>query len=104
MATIFWDSIKVYCTWISSQCCTINAEYYSSLLEGPVKPVIRNKRKRLQTSVSFLQDNAHPHLAARTMNTIQKLKWNVLPHSPYSLDLAPSDYHFFSPRFAIMRK
>jgi hypothetical protein len=31
------------------------------------------------------------------MDTIQKLKWNVLPHPPYSLDLAPSDYHLFSP-------
>jgi len=31
------------------------------------------------------------------MDTIQKLKWNVLPHPPYSPDLAPSDYHLFSP-------
>jgi transposase len=29
------------------------------------------------------------------MDTIQKLKWNVLPHPPYSPDLAPSDYHLF---------
>jgi transposase len=81
--------------WISSRCPTVNAEYYSALLEGPVKTAIRNKRKRAQTSVSFLQDNARPHLAARTMDTIQKLKWNVLPHPPYSPDLAPSDYHLF---------
>ena len=58
---------------------------------------IRNKRKRAQTSVSFLQDNAHPHVVARSMDTIQKLKWNVLPHPPYSPDLAPSDYHLFGP-------
>jgi hypothetical protein len=31
------------------------------------------------------------------MDTIQKLKWNVLPHPPYSLDLAPLDYHLISP-------
>jgi transposase len=31
------------------------------------------------------------------METIQKLKWNVLPHPPYSPDLAPSDYHLFGP-------
>jgi len=31
------------------------------------------------------------------MDTIQKLKWNVLPHPPHSLDLAPSDYHLFGP-------
>jgi hypothetical protein len=58
---------------------------------------IRNKRKRAQTSVSFLQNNVRPHVAARTMETIQKLKWNFLPHPPYSPDFAPSDYHFFGP-------
>ena len=51
----------------------------------------------MQTSVSFLQDNARQHMAARTMDTSQKLKWNVLPHPPYSPDLAPSDYHIFGP-------
>jgi len=91
---------------------TINAEYYSALLEGPVKTAIRNKRKRVQKSVSFLQNNARPHVAARTMDTIQKLKWKVLPHPPYTPDLAPSDYHLFGPLkehlggkvFTIMRK
>jgi hypothetical protein len=31
------------------------------------------------------------------MDTIQKLKWNVLPHPPYIPELAPSDYHLFGP-------
>jgi len=31
------------------------------------------------------------------MDTIQKLKWNVLPHPKYSPDLASSDYHLFGP-------
>jgi hypothetical protein len=29
------------------------------------------------------------------MDTIQKLKWNVLPHPSYIPDLAFSDYHLF---------
>ena len=97
MATIFWDSKAVLYVDFLTQRRTINAEYYSALLEGSVKAAIRNKRKRAQTLVSFLQDNAHPHVAARTMTTTQKMKWNVLPHPPYSPDLAPSDYHLFGP-------
>jgi hypothetical protein len=76
---------------------TINAEYYSALLGGPVKAAIRNKRKGAKTSVSFLQDTARLHVAARTMDTIQKLKWNFLPHPPYRQDLAASDNHLFGP-------
>ena len=76
---------------------TINAEYYLELPEGPVKTAIRNKRKRAQASVSFLQDNAFPHMAAHTMDTIQKLKWYVLPRPPYSPDFVPLDYHLFVP-------
>jgi hypothetical protein len=73
---------------------------------------IRNKRKRAQTSVPFFQDNARPHIAVCNMDTIQKIKCNVLPHPPYSPDLAPSDYHLFGPlkehlggkSFAVMMK
>jgi len=64
-------------------------------LGDQVKTAIRNKRKKVQKSVSFLQDNACPHVAARNMGTIQKLKRNVLPHPPYSPDHAPLDYNFF---------
>ena len=95
MATIFWDSKGLLYVDFVTERRTINAEYYSALLEDPVKTAIRNKRKMAQTSVSFLQDNARPHVVARTVDTIQKLKWNVLPHSPYIPDLALSDYHLF---------
>jgi hypothetical protein len=31
------------------------------------------------------------------MDTIQKLKWNVVPHPPYSPELAPLGYYLFGP-------
>jgi histone-lysine N-methyltransferase SETMAR len=41
------------------------------------------------------QDNARPHATAATIETIQKLNFELLPHPPYSPHLAPSDYHLF---------
>ena len=82
MANFFWDSKGVLYVDFLIEGRTINAEYYSARLEGPVKTAIGNKRKKAQTSVSFLRDNARPHVAVRTMDTIQKLKWNFLPNPP----------------------
>jgi hypothetical protein len=40
-------------------------------------------------------DNARSRTSLKTQEAITKLGWTVLPHSPYSLDLAPSDLHLF---------
>jgi len=46
----------------------------------------------------FIQhDNARPHISLRTQEAIAKFGWNVLPHPPYSPDVAPSDFHLFGP-------
>ncbi|KAK7862353.1 hypothetical protein R5R35_006926 [Gryllus longicercus] len=74
---------------------TINGAYYSALLETEIKEKIRSKRKRGGKRVAFLHDNARPHTAKTTMATISKLKWDLLPHPPYSPDLAPSDFYLF---------
>jgi len=61
---------------------------------------IRNSQRKLRRATSAVHNRAAVCVAAAgagTMDTIQKLKWNVLPHPPYSPDLAPSDYHFFGP-------
>jgi histone-lysine N-methyltransferase SETMAR len=40
-------------------------------------------------------DNVRPHTARATQERIQELKWQLLEYPPYSLDLAPSDFHLF---------
>ncbi|PRD24507.1 UNVERIFIED_CONTAM: Histone-lysine N-methyltransferase SETMAR [Trichonephila clavipes] len=49
------------------------------------------------TGVLILHDNTRPHVAWVARNTIQRLGWATLCHTPYSPDLAPSDnllFHF----------
>jgi histone-lysine N-methyltransferase SETMAR len=68
---------------------TVNSERYSDKL----KPAIRSKRSQ---TVLLHHNNARPHAAAAAaIETIQKLNFELLPHPPYSPDLAPSDYHLF---------
>jgi histone-lysine N-methyltransferase SETMAR len=51
---------------------------------------IWQKRKSL-----FHQDNAPVHTSVIAMAKINALKFELLPHTPYSPDLAPSDYFLF---------
>jgi len=44
--------------------------------------------------IILLHDNARPHVAAVKIY-LETFKWEVLPHPPYSPDIAPSDYHLF---------
>jgi histone-lysine N-methyltransferase SETMAR len=97
MTAVFWDSKGIiHMDFLTGQ-KTINAQYYSTLLNEKVKSAIHLKQRKRQDSVCFLQDNVRPHTAALTMATLLKLKWDVLPHPSYSPDLAPSDYYLFGP-------
>jgi hypothetical protein len=43
----------------------------------------------------FLHDNAPAHRVLATQKILANLGFQCLDHSPYSPDLAPSDYHLF---------
>ncbi|KAG5346656.1 ABCG1 protein, partial [Acromyrmex charruanus] len=45
--------------------------------------------------IILLHDNARPHVAKPVKTYLETLKWEVLPHPPYSPDIAPSNYHLF---------
>ena len=44
----------------------------------------------------FHQDNAPCHKTIKTMAKLHELNSELLPHPPYSPDLAPSDYWLFA--------
>ena len=85
-------------TFSTIQGSTINNARYSEMLIGRLKPEIWSKHwGQLSKGIVLLHDNAHPHTAASTVETLQKLNFEVLAHPPYSPDLAPSEYHLFGP-------
>ncbi|GBP78269.1 Mariner Mos1 transposase [Eumeta japonica] len=59
---------------------------------------LREKRllyKQRHDKVILLHDNARLHIAKPVKTYLEMLQWEVLPHLPYSPDLAPSDLHLF---------
>jgi len=68
------------------------------MLVNELKPAIRLKCWGLLSKrVLLLHDNARPHMAAHTVDTLCDMKFEVLKHPPYSSDLEPSDFHLFGP-------
>ena len=69
-----------------------------------LKTAIQKKRPNRQHGVLLLQDNARPHITNITKEAIQAHDWEVLPHPPYSPDLAPKDFHLFRSLSNAMRE
>ena len=58
------------------------------------------KKKRLEYAKRYdnlllLHDKTRPHVAESLKTYIHDINWEILPHPPHSLDIAPSDYHLF---------
>jgi len=57
---------------------------------------LKGKRQgKVTKGVLFLHDNAPAHRVLATQKKLAYLGFQCLDHLPYSLDLAPSDYHLF---------
>jgi len=70
-------------------------EYYSSLLVQ-LKDIFKEKCcQKFTKGVLFLRDNAPAHRPLATLKKLAYLGFQCLDHPPYSLDLAPLDYHLF---------
>lgn len=72
---------------------TITADSLSSELETVVRKAAQ-LNENLKNPV-LLWDNARPHKAKHTRETLERLSIEELPHPPYSPDLSPCDYHIF---------
>jgi hypothetical protein len=95
MLTI-WDVNGPVLVHFQEKSQTVTSARYSDMLVNELKPTIQSKcRGLLSKRVLLLHDNARPHTAAHTVDTLCALKFEVLKHLPCSQDLVPSDFHLF---------
>ena len=95
MVTFFWDNQgPLLIKWLPEG-RTVNTQYYIEALKELRENVKKDRRGKLSKGVLLLHDNARPHTSFATSDAIRDLNFEILPHPPYSPDLAPSDYWIF---------
>lgn len=93
MLSVWWDAKGVVYWQLLPTNENISAKVYCDQLENLMANI---KAKRPEhDKIYFLHDNARPHAAKLTVKRLGEFGWTVLPHPPYSPDLAPTDYHLF---------
>jgi len=75
---------------------TSNSDRYIATLTK-LKAQISRVRPEKKTAFLLQHDNARPHTSLKNMEHIVNLGWTVIPHPPYSPDLALSDFCLFRP-------
>lgn len=93
MLCVWWGVRGVIYWELLPENSTLTASKYSIQL---TKVAAELEKKGLNgNQIYFQHDNARPHVAGGVKAKIKQLGWELLPHPPYSPDLAPSDYHLF---------
>ena len=96
MFTVFFNYSGPLVVDILPQDTTMTATYYVQNVLSQVKSAINEKRPKVSTSRTLLlHDNAGPHKARATTQSLRELGIQVLPHPAYSPDLAPCDFWLF---------
>lgn len=93
MLCVWWDVHGVVYWELLPTNTTVTANVYCAQLQR-LRAALDKTRPR-SGQYYFLHDNAKPHVAKVTKKKPTGLNWTVIPHPPYSPDLAPSDYHLF---------
>lgn len=92
MASVFWDAQGILFIDYLEKGKKTNSEYYMALLVCLKEEIAKKRPHMKKKKVLFHQDNAPCHKSIVTMAKLHEL----LPHSPYSPDLTPSNYYLFA--------
>lgn len=96
LASVFWDANGILFIDYLEHGKTINSQYYIALLEKLLEEIHEKRPGMQRKKILYHQDNAPAHRSMLTMAKLNEIRFELLPHPPYSPDLAPSDYYLFS--------
>jgi len=72
MLTVFWDSQGPILKTYLERGTTVTSATYCDMLQRELKPAIPSKRRgKLSKEILLLHDNARPHTAAHTLETLK---------------------------------
>ena len=74
---------------------SVTGQYYAQQLQRLKQAIIARRKGKWSAGVRLLHDNAPAHTAKVAVAMAAQCKFELLPHPPYSPDLAPSDYYLF---------
>lgn len=96
MLCVWWDIHGIIYYEMLNMGQTVTAEIYCQQLDR-LRQALNKKRPALlnRKGIILHGDNARPHVAKITHEKITEFGWELLPHPPYSPDIAPSDFHLF---------
>ena len=96
LLSVWWDYKGIVYFELLPPNRTINSDVYIEQLTK-LNNAVEEKRPELtnRKGIVFHHDSARPYTYLTTRQKLFELGWDVLPHPPYSPDLAPSDYFLF---------
>ena len=95
MATVFWDSEGVVLVDFLEGKKTVTGAYYVEVLRKLRAKLAKKRPGKLHRGILFHHDNAPAHSSRIVRDVLREFRWELLPHPPYSPDLAPSDFFLF---------
>ena len=93
LISVFWDRNGVVHWETLPDNSTVTANIYCEQLETMVTRY--HELRPENDKLLLLVDNARPHIAKKSQEKMKELGIELLPHPPYSPDMAPTDYHLF---------
>jgi histone-lysine N-methyltransferase SETMAR len=96
MQICFFNIDGIICKESLPPCQTVNAKFYCDVLKRLRENMRRKRPDKWRTNNWLLhQDKAPAHTALAVQQFLASKNITVVPHPPYSPDLAPCDFFFF---------